>query len=166
MSIFRSSSNTRIKRIVSDEDLSQTMPDANQSRISGCSSFELSLESSTSAALQPVQPLPAIAINKFQHFANPQPVAISPIIRRVLSELYEKREAERDAKRDAKLDAKLEMLQQTITAQMEHPNIRKRRSLPKNDPSIDNGSIEMENTILVSQYVYLLIFQLRVYSLD
>lgn len=125
------------------DDLSQTMTDANQSRISGCSSFESSLESTTSEA---VQPLPAITIQEIQQLADPQPaVSISPIIRRLISECGPKFSEQVNAAFDERF--------RTIATQMTELQQTMRKDVPRNNPSFENASIDMENTILLSTYV-------------
>lgn len=146
--LFRPSNNTN--RNDSFDDLSQTLTNANQSRISGCSSFESSLESTTSEAVQPVQPLPAIAIQKIKQLADPQPAqSISPIIRRVISEYN----ANFNERFNAAVDEKFKTMHQTFSTRMTELQQTVRKDVPRNDPSIENASIDMENTILLSEYV-------------
>lgn len=112
---------------------------ADQTKLSGCSSFESSLESTT---LEPVRPLPAI--KNMQRFADPQPsTSVSPIIRRVLSEF--------DIRVEERVAAAVNTMMHTFVMPKTELQQTVQPDLPRAATESDN--IDLDNTILLSQYV-------------
>lgn len=119
------------------EDLSQTLTDNNQTKVSGCSSLELSIESTTSEPVRPV-------LQKIQQFINvQQPASMSPLVRRVVNETLAA------AMNTGVFDEKIKTMFQTYTMPTTENQQTVQHDAPRSNPS---DSLEkLENTILLSQ---------------
>lgn len=122
------------------EDSSRTV-DNNQMKVSGCTSMDSSLESTAS---EPVRPLPAI--KNLQRFADPQPsTSVSPVVRRVLAEF----------KLDDLVTAAINKGMNTMMQSFALPLMAKIPETLQPDVSRAKSceSLDLDNTILLSQYV-------------